>query len=442
MGKFSASCPSPWPCTAVLFLESSPVEGEPKGKGGIVRSHREDKRTGKNRPAWADVAERRAKRHAMKHAQRFGNPDVDRELRLRTAEEDDLGQTHVRLDQLYNGVPVFGGQLIVQMDGTTELEITGAFQPDARVDTTPALTPEDAIQFAKASVPHAGPFANEPEASLVILPAQNGTRKASLTYMVELVVDDGTEAAAIHQVFIDALDGRTLWQYDRLTKGTGYSLYSGAVALSTAPGVWGGQNVFTLQDYSRRMQTTDMQSRSDTSLGFHFLSYNDVWGNGTLAHQQSAAVDAHFGAAKAWDYFYYRHGRYGLDGAGSWVTSRVHYGSRYANAFSNGNIVTFGDGDGYNSNPWVSVDIVGHEIGHTVLGYTIPSVSRSGLAYVGGLRRGERIVCRHFRNSDRVLQRNQARLRDRRRFPHALPGRRCPALHVQSAGGWTLGGSL
>ena len=369
--------------TAVLFLESKPVEGEAKGKGVIVRSYREDKHAGRNRPGWADAAERRAKRHVMKNAKRFGNPDVDRELTLRTVEEDDLGQTHVRLDQVHNGVPVFGRQLIVQMDATTELDIFGAFQSGATVDTTPSLTAEEAIQFAKASVPYPGPFANEPEANLVILPAQDGTPIASLTYMVELVVDDGTEAAAIYQVFIDAMEGRTLWQYDRLANGTGYSLYSGTVALSTARSVSGGRYVYTLQDLSRRTVTTDMQSQMGETLGFHFVTYNDVWGNGTLAHLQSAAVDAHFGAARAWDYFYQRHGRLGLDGTGSWVTSRVHYGSRFGNAFSNGAVVTFGDGDGYNSNPWVSVDLVGHEIGHSVIAYTIPSVSRSGLLYAG-----------------------------------------------------------
>jgi thermolysin len=145
-----------------------------------------------------------------------------------------------------------------------------------------------------------------------------------------------------------------------------------------------GRYVYTLQDLSRRMVTTDMQAQvGDSFRGFHFVTYNDVWGNGTLAHPHSAAADAHFGAARAWDYFYQRHGRRGLDYAGSWVTSRVHYGSRFVGAFANGAMLSFGDGDGYTANPFVSVDIVGHEIGHSVIAYTIPSRSGSGLYYVG-----------------------------------------------------------
>src|SRR5687768_172838 len=82
----------------VFSLEPGASQGGPKGRGDIVRSHREDKGGG-NRPSWVDVAERRAKQHVRKHAERFGSPEVDRELKLRSAEEDDLGQTHVRLDQ-------------------------------------------------------------------------------------------------------------------------------------------------------------------------------------------------------------------------------------------------------------------------------------------------------------------------------------------------------
>src|SRR5262249_1370417 len=54
------------------------------------------------------------------------------------------------------------------------------------------------------------------------------------------------------------------------------------------------------------------------------------------------------------------------DGATPLITSVVHYGTRYNNAFWNGSSMTYGDGDGTAFSPLVTLDIAGHEMTHGV----------------------------------------------------------------------------
>ena len=57
-----------------------------------------------------------------------------------------------------------------------------------------------------------------------------------------------------------------------------------------------------------------------------------------------------------------RHGRNGIFGNGTGSYNRVHYGSNYVNAFWDGTKMTYGDGDGVNYGPLVSLDVAGHEM--------------------------------------------------------------------------------
>ena len=71
------------------------------------------------------------------------------------------------------------------------------------------------------------------------------------------------------------------------------------------------------------------------------------------------------------------HGRNGIFGNGTGSYNRVHYGKNYVNAFWDGTKMTYGDGDGVNFGPLVSLDVAGHEMSHGVTENT------AGLTYSG-----------------------------------------------------------
>ncbi|MEL6588747.1 MAG: M4 family metallopeptidase, partial [Bacteroidota bacterium] len=77
------------------------------------------------------------------------------------------------------------------------------------------------------------------------------------------------------------------------------------------------------------------------------------------------ATDVHWGTEMTYDYFYQRYGRDGYDGQGTQIPSYVHFGPKNAqNAFWNVYYAAYSDVSG---NPYVGVDVVGHEFTHGVI---------------------------------------------------------------------------
>ena len=88
-------------------------------------------------------------------------------------------------------------------------------------------------------------------------------------------------------------------------------------------------------------------------------------------------MDAQYGTNVTWDYYKFVHGRNGIFGNGTGSYNRVHYGNGYVNAFWDGTKMTYGDGDGVEFGPLVSLDVAGHEMSHGVTENT------AGLTYSG-----------------------------------------------------------
>src|SRR4029434_4821106 len=131
---------------------------------------------------------------------------------------------------------------------------------------------------------------------------------------------------------------------------------------------------------------TDMNNDT-VGKGLEFIDSDNSWGDGTLNDRQTVAVDAHHGYRMTWDFFNTQFGRLGLDGFGAGVNLYVHYGVNVNNAFGSKDGLSFGDGDRLNRNPYVSLDVVGHEYTHAMIDYIIPDDSDpdsdAGMIYAG-----------------------------------------------------------
>ncbi|HEX4948318.1 MAG TPA: M4 family metallopeptidase [Blastocatellia bacterium] len=359
-------------------------------KGSILKTYREDdaqssrqseaeastNQSRKQRPLWVESALQRSLNFLSKPAaptseqadganvqtQRAAR-DARQDFALVSAEQDDLGFTHVRLNQLRNGVRVFGKQVITHLDAKNMAAVSGSELEAADVETTPAINAADALKAAKAALKFDGKFENVPQAELVLLPhslfQDDEDKGATLVYHVELQIEDGTDATAHHQYFINAKDGKVVWHFNSLDHGTGFGLYTGGgVAIKT-------RQTFAFPFFKYSMIDDDRGGATTLNNGtLYEKPLIDVWGNGTNANAESAGVDAHFGMMRTWDYFKYWHGRLGIDGAGYKMVANVHYGTNYNNAFWNGTRITFGDGNGTTFSPLVSMDVVAHEITH------------------------------------------------------------------------------
>ncbi|WP_427926817.1 M4 family metallopeptidase [Xanthomonas campestris] len=178
---------------------------------------------------------------------------------------------------------------------------------------------------------------------------------------------------------VDAVDQRILESWDTVhtacaggtsAAGTGRALYAGSVALSTTR----CSSAYELTDLSRGGGATYTMRNSTSCNGTLVTDAYNAWGSGANSDTVTAAVDAHYGVALTWDYYRTAHARSGIANDGTGARSRVHYGSRYNNAFWSDSCfcMTFGDGDGDGSafTPLVSVDVAGHEMTHGVTSRT------------------------------------------------------------------------
>ena len=340
---------------------------------------------------------RRSLSHLTSRAREWGIRNPVAEFRLRRVSRDNLNQIHVRLDQLHEGVPVFGQQLIVHLKADGSLHsVTGAYRAGIAISTRPVLSTQKARTVAKENFP--GPLSKNPEVELVVYP-KNGD--AVLAYRVVLE-DEDTPRRVV--AFVNAMTGELVHSYNDLrtllpstglpargqsrtptgrsprleavpealspANGTGLSLYSGTVSITTD--FVDGQ--YSLRDPTRgSLFTTDMKNRrfGSPKRGI-FTDADNVWGDGTNTDRATAGVDAHFGGEMTWDYYLNTHGRTGIFDDGIGALSRVHYRKNYNNAFWNDSCkcMTYGDGDGSTFTPLVSLDVAGHEMTHGVTSST------------------------------------------------------------------------
>ena len=269
-----------------------------------------------------------------------------------------------RVDRTYRGLPVFEGDMVmlVAQDGSLK-DVTMTQRSVIRLDTRPSLSRSEAI-FA-AGVQFGSDFTGTPRAELVVY-ARSAVPQ--LAYKVRLANEQRDMT-----YFVAARRGAPILlsfsnNHSATATGTAKTMYSGNVSINTNTLTVGG---FELRDPSRGNGYTISGSNGRTS-GTTYQDADNTWGNNTNTDLATAAVDAHYGVAMTWDYFKLKLGRSGIAGDGKGVYSRVHYGRAYSNAYWSESCfcMTFGDGDGVNIGPLVTLDIAGHEMTHGVMNRT------------------------------------------------------------------------
>ena len=327
---------------------------------------------------------------------------------------DDSGSNHVRVMQEVSGVPVFGAESVVHIGRQGQVYAFGGdVHPGAAsVDTKAALSAQAALSVAKSwlpagtvltidavQMPEDGPMAEStalaPTSRLVIYPEADGAYRLAYVASLQVAAPD----PAFWQVFVDAKTGEVFHSFNAIhtaaghaggadvdftvaeavdlaaplapmpaasaaavqaSTGSGSSLYSGTVSIDTylSSGTYYIYDVTRTNSYIRTMD-----GNNGSSLPGSYITETD---NNFTSSRQRAAVDAHWGAAKTYDYYKNTHGRNSYNGAGAAITSTVHHQSNYNNAFWNNSQMVYGDGDGSTFTPLVELDICTHELTHAV----------------------------------------------------------------------------
>ncbi|MFB3853430.1 MAG: M4 family metallopeptidase [Vicinamibacterales bacterium] len=309
------------------------------------------------------------------------------------------GRTHERLQQVHANVPVAGSEVVRQLEEGVTVSVFGALQPDLDLETTPAITAEQAAAIMEERAGNAFPPGNGP--SLVVLPLDGGGHV--LAWQAQL----RTAALDLVVYFVDAADGRVLLEYSNLK--------TQQAAVGRGVGVLGDDKKVSASRSSGGYQATD-RLRPPTIVTYDMngdylrvldcldgrapFVDSDVASDSDNTWDDPAVVDGHAHVGVTYDYFYKRFNRRGLDDRNRPLKALVHpvnrsevftlfsrYSLFFTNAFWDGSadVMVFGEGLPPNvtvgGRRWnytsAALDIVAHELAHGVTDYSSNLIYRN-----------------------------------------------------------------
>jgi bacillolysin len=299
--------------------------------------------------------------------------------------------------QVYEGVRVHGGELVVQKEGSRTLSVFGTLFEGIGLPVTPTVSADQALDIVERL---AGVDLGPPrEPVLLVLPLEAGGY--ALTWRTRAITTDGD----FSEYFIDARTGALVLKQSFLKHqaqpaavglGKGVLDDDKKMSASTLPNVTG----FVSLDVLRPPSLVTFDLKGDLTRLLNFLNgtlvlrQTDVANDSDNTWTDGAVVDAHTYAGYTYDYYFKRFGRRGLDNQNLEILSVVHPVRRddigsystpivnlfYLNAFYAGDgLMVYGEGlpagrrDSFGQSwNYVSgaLDVVAHELTHGVTEYS------------------------------------------------------------------------
>ncbi len=289
------------------------------------------------------MAETAARQFLATYGSLFGLKDPSAELQTMEEQAADRGRSFVRFQQVSGGIPVLGGELVVQLNSEKDvLSVNGEVLPDIDISPTPVVSPETAASVGLAAVAKdLGEMVDTLAATKPELWYFNpkllggpGPQITSLVWRMEVQAADPTPVKDL--VLVDALRGSVVLQFSEIDTALYRKIYDNANNRSAGlPG------------------TGPVRVEGQGATGV-----NDV----NLAYDYAGDV---------YNFYLNTHGRDSLDGHGMQLISTVRYcdpdpttACPYDNAFWNGTQMVYGAGY-----PGAD-DVVGHEMTHAVTDHT------------------------------------------------------------------------
>lgn len=285
-----------------------------------------------------------ARSFVSRYAGRFGLADGYAGLRVARTESAGGGQTSVRLQQTYRGLPVLGGQLAVVVDRSNGvLSVLGETSPSPHAATAAAVGPADAARAAIGVVARSQHLAtsdlraSRPQLRLYdprLLDAPSPFHRARTSWVLHVRSVDGIEPVN-ELVVVDAEYGAVALHFDQIE-----------TALNRR--ICDANNTATQVPCTAPVRTE---------------------GGAPVADNHDDVNKAYDYSGDTYNFYFNRFGRDSLNNAGLTLNSTVDFcpspaDCPYANAFWDGQEMVYGDGYAAGD------DVVGHELTHGVTDFT------------------------------------------------------------------------
>jgi bacillolysin len=322
---------------------------------------------------------------------------IKTEFVVRNVKTDRYNKTHVRLNQQYKGLPVYGAEVIVHLNEFNEGEAFNGnyIKLTDDIDPVPMVSKQSAVDRVSAHLKRRA-FYHElsllekklvqyekPEATLCIYQDKGLVKTNVLAYHV-VSCPALTER---WEYFVDATTGAILHFFESTCSVDGPKIATGndLNGISRTVDTYQQGTTYYMLDISRPMYisgtsvlpdepiggilTIDMNNTfGDNQVVKHVTSTNNTWATTT----QVKALSAHFNASVAYEYFRINHARNSIDGEGGTIISIVNVpdeddGSGLDNAYWNGKAMFYGNGATSFKPLAGAIDVAGHEMTHGVV---------------------------------------------------------------------------
>ncbi len=316
----------------------------------------------------------------------FKAPDLADNLLALKHGEDSNGFQYIRYQQQYQGIPVFGKQLLVHLSPQqTVTAVNGDIFPVSAMNhvqslagssTQAQVTSDEAVSAAirhmQLSVSEAYQVVKSP--TLVYFDVGS---ELKLAYSLTI----STDFAHSWNYIVDAHNGEVIKRYttafNEVVNGQGLDMHSQTREFKT----WKQDGNYWLVDQTLphdegtyepinggfadfgNMYIMDAQNNRDARSFIRSSSPNSGW--------SGKAVSAAYNTKTVYDYYKNVHGRDSYDGKQANLVAVINVDNNYNNAVWSNNIMWYGDGDNQIFSPLVQcLDVAGHEMSHGVIGTT------------------------------------------------------------------------
>jgi thermolysin len=234
------------------------------------------------------------------------------ELRVREVAQDPSlpSRTIERLQQYYQGVPLWAAEVVRDSEGGVPVSIYGEISAQPAVDAQPGLTSDAASQLLLSRAGSGAALLRTTD--LVVLRLKSGEHRLAYTSVV-------SSANQVHRVFVDARSGAELERHSILRKQSAIGSGRGVIGDTKKMSVVLQGGTYVADDRLRPpvLTTFDMRGNLNRTLNVVFLGaplfVSDIATDADNDWQDVSAVDAHAYIGWTYDYYFKRHGRRGLD---------------------------------------------------------------------------------------------------------------------------------
>lgn len=340
------------------------------------------------------------------------NISAETELRLTKSENDFTGNfLDEKYQQYYKGVPVEFGVYNLHYKKGALSSMNGELFSTDNFNITPSISKENALQKAIQSVSAKkymwdpgygdGDYNKKPTGDLVMVPMLqlDDSYKLVLAYKFDIFAAEPISRA---NIYINAISGEVLLSdpimkhssssvaelpknpfagvlnkevklkmaMDNLVTANAETRYSGTQSIETSLNTAGTNYILFDTTRGNGVRTYNIKKTNTIATAVDFTDVDNNWTAAEFdnADFDNAALDAHWGVERTYDYFKSKFNRNSYNNQGTLLKSYVHYstdGSGYENAGWTGSYMIYGDGAATFS-PLTAFDVTAHELGHGV----------------------------------------------------------------------------